>query len=144
MAELIPCLSLWQPWGSLLLDGVKFHETRSWPAPPKVIGRRFVIQAAKRKVHRLHVPVPVESVCLNQLGTRWGELPKGVALGTALLVGCEQMPMAKPESPVDLLCGDWTPGRYAWRFEDRIAFPEPIPLRGRQGIFYEKAERFGL
>lgn len=29
--------------------------------------------------------------------------------------------------------GDFTPGRWAWIFEDIAALPEPIPARGRQG-----------
>ena len=42
-------LTIWQPWASLIAEGVKTIETRSWPAPESVIGDRIAIHAAKRK-----------------------------------------------------------------------------------------------
>lgn len=32
--------------------------------------------------------------------------------------------------------GDWTPGRWAWSLQSPIPFNEPVPMRGRQGIWY--------
>jgi activating signal cointegrator 1 len=43
----IPALSLHQPWASLIAIGAKRFETRSWPAPKAMIGRRIAIHAAK-------------------------------------------------------------------------------------------------
>jgi hypothetical protein len=33
------------------------------------------------------------------------------------------------------LFGDWTPGRFAWEFANMTMLPEPIPTRGRQGLW---------
>ncbi len=31
--------------------------------------------------------------------------------------------------------GDYTPGRFMWKFQDVKQLTEPIPYRGQQGIF---------
>ena len=31
--------------------------------------------------------------------------------------------------------GDWTPGRYAWEFSDMKPLGEPIPAKGKQGLW---------
>ena len=36
--------------------------------------------------------------------------------------------------------GDFAPGRYAWLLSDVRALPEPIPARGRQGLWTPDAE----
>jgi hypothetical protein len=35
----------------------------------------------------------------------------------------------------DFVCGNWEPGRYAWRAVDFVAAERPIPIRGHQGLF---------
>lgn len=40
-------LSLHQPWASLIAEGVKTIETRSWRVPVPMIGQRFAIHAAR-------------------------------------------------------------------------------------------------
>ncbi len=40
-------ISLWQPWASLLVLGLKRFETRSFPFPGAVRGQRVAIHASK-------------------------------------------------------------------------------------------------
>lgn len=42
-------ITLWQPWAELVALGVKHIETRSWPAPPAIIGQRIAIHAAAKR-----------------------------------------------------------------------------------------------
>ena len=35
----------------------------------------------------------------------------------------------------ELLFGDWTEGRYAWELQNIEVFAEPIPAKGRQGLW---------
>ena len=35
----------------------------------------------------------------------------------------------------ELLFGDWTPGRYAWELTNVKPLPEPIPAKGKQGLW---------
>lgn len=59
-------------------------------------------------------------------------------------IGAESMTNNKHDSdfadyfvPTDLemLFGDWTPGRYAWEFANMTMLPEPIPAKGSQGFW---------
>ena len=43
-------LTLHQPWASLIAEGPKTVETRSWSAPAWVIGQRIAIHAGKRQI----------------------------------------------------------------------------------------------
>ena len=141
----VPCISLYQPWASLLVPPhgrhrLKINETRGFAPPADLLGMRFVIHAAQRDEY---VPLLLERLCYGN-NMPPAHLPRGVALGTARMTAVGQMPEAKPADGSDLTCGNWEPGRFAWRFEEDYPFPEPIPLRGRQGIFWESAESLGL
>ena len=35
----------------------------------------------------------------------------------------------------ELALGDYTPGRYAWKLANVKKLPEPIPAKGRQGLW---------
>jgi hypothetical protein len=48
----IPALTLWQPWATLVAEGLKPFEFRSWPAPSRLIGQRIAIHAGARPVRR--------------------------------------------------------------------------------------------
>jgi hypothetical protein len=37
-------------------------------------------------------------------------------------------------SPLERAVGHWQPGQYAWKLENIVALPEPIPLKGAQGL----------
>ncbi len=61
----------------------------------------------------------------------------GYVLGTAELVDCVKI---TPEyintlSKDEIALGDYTLGRYAWVMANAIEFPEPIPAKGKQGIW---------
>ena len=45
-----PCISLWQPWATLIEIGAKNIETRGWKPPSKYVGQTIGIHAAKRPV----------------------------------------------------------------------------------------------
>lgn len=35
----------------------------------------------------------------------------------------------------EIILGDWTPGRYAWELSNVKMLPEPIPIKGKQGLW---------
>lgn len=35
----------------------------------------------------------------------------------------------------EITLGDWTPGRYAWELANVKILPEPIPVKGKQGLW---------
>lgn len=84
-------------------------------------------------------------------------LPLGSVIATAELIGCWLIRETHTVDPVtgrpsayidldiysetvrvdgdELLFGDWTPGRYAWEITNLQLLPEPIPAKGKQGLW---------
>lgn len=127
-------ISLWQPWASLWL-GPKVHETRHWPTRYRGL---LHVHAAKRPIRRSDMSDELIALCESEFGGHfWTELPRGAVIGIVELVGCALICNTDvlPEDKYDGICGDFTPGRYAWR---RAPDPTPIgpwPYTGRQGLF---------
>lgn len=131
---ILPCISLHQPWASLVAWGVKQHETRHWQYPQRLEGQRIAIHAAKRC--EFNVDQVLRQLLFRRHGDLWNkELPTGAVICTALLCGCIPTEVGAPDGPIDAAAGNWEPGRYAWRLRDVRELPTPIPLTGRQGWF---------
>lgn len=126
-------LSLWQPWASAIFVGLKEYETRSWKT--KYRGP-LLIHAAKKKFDR-HQFFVLDSR-LQADGLNLANLPYGALLGTIELVDIQPTELLTP-SNTESDYGIWTPGRFAWRFENFQLFEDPIPCVGRQGLFSSTA-----
>lgn len=141
-------LSLWQPWASLwiaTMPRLKRHETRHWPAPRNIVGRRILVHAAKTRDGIRNAHPDLADICASEFGGDWETaLPLGGVIGSVLL--CQSFRITErdeelcaKDDKVDHACGDWTPGRYAWPGDDPIAFPL-VPFRGQQGFWRVPAE----
>lgn len=81
-----------------------------------------------------------------------GEWVYGAILSTGILTDCKQVAMTRicdddtaeilfmdgslDQVPArELLFGDFSPGRWAWRIRDSELLPVPIPAKGRQGLW---------
>ena len=125
-------LTLWQPWASLIVLRQKRFETRSWKLDG-LIGERIAIHAAKRPSEGLDSELIDE---LAKLALNPAHLPLGVVVGGGVITGFYRTEAIAPSLPrPELVFGDYSPGRWAWRIEDVVALPEPVPARGRQGIW---------
>ena len=136
--EPIYCLSLWQPYASLLAYGLKRYETRSWRAAAYYEGKLFVIHAAKKwDDTTLHYAYdPIFDAALTEAGQHPGKLPLGCALETARLVRCIPTDgLADVLSERERAFGDYHSGRWAWQFAEARPFAKPMPMRGQQGIW---------
>ena len=154
-------ITLHQPWASLIAAGLKYVETRSWPAPPSLIGQRIAIHAGKRKMQPIPDGWPRE-IWDFVTGEQWDDnnpCPLGMVVATANLTKCvkvEYNTFQYPEKAYfidpdkELLqvtsistdpYGDWSAGRYLWFLEDIEQVNPPVPATGRQGIWnWEPAE----
>jgi hypothetical protein len=129
----LPVITLWQPWASLIFTGDKKHETRAFPFPAKYAGRRIAIHAAKALPSVISMGLHL--LCELEFGSNsaWREeLPRGAILGTVRLVHAVSTDTANPDR-IDCICGDWSPGRYAWLLADPYRLPDPLDARGKQG-----------
>ena len=66
------------------------------------------------------------------------DLPRGALIGIVHLASV--LPTIDDRNDnaahaADRLCGDWSPGRFAWCRDDFRVFDRPIPWRGSQGLF---------
>lgn len=129
-------ITVWQPWAGALAAGIKANETRSWAT--KYRGP-IAIHAAMRDVFDglALMPVPIALKIKEALRCEWDEMPRGAIIATGDLVDCIRI---TPEyvatlSLDELALGDYTPGRYAWKLANVKRLPEPIPAKGRQGLW---------
>ncbi|WP_062120222.1 ASCH domain-containing protein [Aureimonas sp. AU40] len=133
-------ISIWQPFASLAVHGFKFYETRGWPAPASLIGQRIGIASTKNLKPEQRAAVEDEEFADFYADTKLpplDELPLGCLLGTVVVDGCEQITeeLVDQVTREEQLFGWWELGRYAWRLRDRELYAEPIPVRGKQGIW---------
>jgi activating signal cointegrator 1 len=128
----VRAISLWQPWASLWVAGVKIHETRHWPTDYR---GPLLVHAAKRLCADLEPDLA--DIMVKNFGARWAkELPRGALVGSVELASCRPTDMtANLITDRERACGDWSPGRYAWGARQAYRFREPIPYTGRQGFF---------
>ncbi|RWR99332.1 activating signal cointegrator 1-like isoform X1, partial [Dinothrombium tinctorium] len=122
------CLSIQQPWASLLMHSIKLHEGRNWYTPYR--GRVWIHAAAKEP--RQEDITKAEN--LFRLIGDFTEFPKsypcGVLLGYAYLVDClhqEDYSQQFPDGYNDTL--------YTFIFEDPARLNVNIPMKGKAKLF---------
>lgn len=135
------CISLWQPWASLVAYGFKQYETRHWKPSENIIGGLLAIHAARRWT--VEEARYMKHFVLTYPDVKEKLSPDGLLrppLG-AIVAACRLVAVYRSEEHFyqvdekERAFGDWTPGRYVWKLEVVKLPAEPIPARGAQGIF---------
>lgn len=134
------CLSLWQPWASLMVLGAKKIETRDWFTSYR---GPLLIHAAKRDSELYFTEFPDFAAALEPLK---GRMPLGMLLGTVDLVDCRPTE-SFTDFELDTVHGSghkvWTErsfgnygnGRFGWVTANPKMFDEPVLYKGQQGLF---------
>lgn len=134
-------LSLWQPWASLVANGSKHVETRSWQtsfAGDVAIHATSYMPAEGRELLALE---PFRSALAQELADDTEvSLPRGALLAVVRLARCTSISegdgtMLMRTNPREYAFGNYAPGRFAWVLEDVRRLPSPLPCRGRQGLW---------
>jgi hypothetical protein len=126
----VKALSLTQPWASALFMDLKHYETRSWTTRYR---GPLLIHAAKGFPKYARTFVEDEQTIG---GRNLGELPLGALLGRIVLVDVVQTyPLCETLSAIERLYGDYSVGRFAWKFNAPILFATPVPYKGQLGLF---------
>lgn len=128
--NLLRCLSLTQPWASLVMLGKKRIETRSWSSRFRGLLGIHAAKGVPKSAKSLCFLEPFHSALIAADYDIWNP-PVGALLGTVQLV--DVVPTAHIRLSIDddeYAFGDYTPGRWAWIFEDPKPLPAPIPMRG--------------
>lgn len=108
-------ISLWQPWASLWIAGVKVCETRHWATSHR---GTLLVHAAKKLCIDLE-PELIE-ICSQAFGVNWAKtLPRGALLGVGQLTGCRRGFQSLFDVPADVVAHMLAGGS--------IAMPSPQP-----------------
>lgn len=129
--DLIPTVSLWQPWATAIALGAKRYETRSWNP------RRTHLLA----IHAAKHWTSTEAHLLHEFRRRLPDIewPDEMPFGAVLCV-CEWKAIHRTEdvraslSPQELALGNYGDGRYAWELDVIHRF-QPVPCVGAQSIW---------
>jgi activating signal cointegrator 1 len=125
-------ITLHQPWASLWLTTAKVHETRTWATNHR---GELAVHASKRPVN-WNLPFDLHCVCVDYLGKDYERtLPLGKIIGIVHLIDCYPMHEHGPIDATDRICGDWNPGRFAWKRGEFLAIVRPIPHVGHQRLW---------
>lgn len=147
-------LTILQPWATLLTVvfgfeelRVKQFETRSWWTSYR--GPLAIHAGKSTKYLHLCNEEPFRSVLITagrgteKHGVDVGLLPLGAVIATSELAGYLRIPDSRvnkyiktnEQVKLELAFGDWSSGRYAWRLDNVKELPEPIPAKGKQGLW---------
>ena len=125
----IKAFTVWQPQASLFSAGVKLRHTPDWQTP-------YRGPIAVHGANRINVPGAPEALCRSALGHRWRYMvPLGMVMAVGELTGCYQAHRLTKLTRADREAGDFYDDRYAWRIENLRPLIQPIPARGRQGLW---------
>lgn len=133
-------ISVWQPYATLIVQGFKFFETRTWPAPKSIIGQTIGIAATKNILPEQRLSCANEDFKLwyerSELPA-WEDLPRGYLIGTVQLHSVELVTEEFLDEITDeeKAFGWFRIGGYAWRLRYPKPLAHPIPIRGKQGIY---------
>lgn len=157
-------LTLHQPWASLIALGAKTIETRSWPTKYRGSLAIHAGARKPRSVFTdpRGPTEPVTDLVAMASCYEWYENPDGSGEGEyvwcgplgAVVATCELVDVVTTDHPGELpgwialdtrgapyvdaneaALGDYTPGRYAWLLGNIVPLDQPIPAKGRQGIW---------
>lgn len=149
-------LTLTEPWASLVVDGQKRFETRYWPTRYRGL---LLIQAAKgfpTGARALCYEEPFKSALLARSDldqfrrdmlfydpVEFLSKTLGRILGAVDFLDTERTEkvaqlleaLENHQADQELEFGDYSAGRWAFRFENPRRFREPVPVRGALGIW---------
>lgn len=135
-------ITIHQPFAELIARGIKTIETRSW----KTLHRGPIAIHAGiksfRRVEELYwgtalqgAPYQAIGLLAAKFGVSSGSYKRGGVIAIAELVGIEPIFRDACFSKANRDFGDFTPGRWAWRLENVRRLEQPIPARGKQGLW---------
>ena len=129
---ILPTISLWQPYASLIFARVKRFETRDFRPPAKYIGGDIGIHAAKRPHSQCGVSEGLDALSRETFGADYPTaLPRGAFLGSVRLVSVHTVESMRDDiSEEDWLAGNWEDGRFCWLLDDENYCP--FPMKGNQ------------
>ncbi len=135
------CLSIRQPWATLVASGAKRIETRGWVPQSLTPGQLVAIHAGKRwtaRERRLCAEDPLIKRLLDLAAERglwrFEPPPLGCVVAISRFSACAPVSALTGISLQERHLGDYRPGRFGWIFS-AVQPVSPMSLRGQLGLF---------
>lgn len=133
-------LSLLQPWASLAVMGAKRYEVRNWQTPHR---GPLLIHASARHPTRREKSMFESADYFKDFIPDTGELPYGSIIGQVTLTEIFRTERLMAQMELDtrtdwereLAFDDFSPNRYAWKFEEPKFLKHFLPLKGSLGLW---------
>ena len=123
-------LSIIEPWATLIKEGKKVIETRSWKTSYR---GELYIHASSKKIKRSDAHTIELLKLIPDVPMGYGHI-----LCKCKLVDCVYMDQGFlkqiEKNKQEFLCGEYSLGRYAWILEDVEVLDVPIPAKGHLNI----------
>lgn len=139
------CISLWQPWASLIAVGAKKIETRSWTTSYRGV---LAIHAAKvfnRESRDFWMTSRFVRARVEQFNALSPDVPLGAFVAVCRLADVKTaFQLSGTLGAEEEALGNYGIGRYGWILEDVQPLSPPVPAKGAQGLWSimpELAER---
>lgn len=124
-------ISIIEPWASLIKEGIKEIETRSWKTNYR---GKIYIHASLKKVSKKDERINNLVSLLEDKDFKYGHI-----IAEAELVDCiymdEQFLKEIKENNQEYICGEYSLGRYAWKLSNIKVLDKTIPAKGNLGIW---------
>ena len=126
------CLSVQQPWASLICSGIKDVENRSWrvkEAPGRILIHAG-LKSQKIKEWPLFYAVLLDNAIINGILPEIEDMPLGAIIGWADIIGFD-------EDSDSIWAGDKADhgSEWKWKIGKVGLFKEPKPYKGNRGLF---------
>lgn len=121
-------LSIKEPWASLIMNGTKKIETRSWKT--KYRGEIYIhasLSKAKITNHEVYE-------LIKDMNFKYGYIICKCNLVDCIYMTDEYVNDMKTNHYEEYICGHYEVGRYAWIVED-VKVIEPIEAKGKLGLW---------
>lgn len=160
-------ITIKQPWASLIVEGIKDIENRTWPCPEKYIGKRVLVHASqswtkssaeiclsiphvKEAIERLGMIHKYDDESIGYKGYSFSGLTCGAIIGSVEIVDCvvnhssiwaEKSLDCNDCPDVGACCDGKCPHIiHNWVLANPIKFPEPIPYKGKLSFWEYEGE----
>lgn len=121
-------LSIKEPWASLIMNGTKKIETRSWKT--KYRGEIYIhASLSKAKITK-----PEVYELIKDMNFKCGYIICKCNLVDCIYMTNEYVNDMKTNHYEEYICGHYEVGRYAWIVED-VRVIEPIEAKGKLGLW---------
>ena len=125
-------LSLREPFATLIKNGIKTIETRSWRTNYR---GTLYIHASASKITKEDMKRTDLMALTNIDDLNYGNIICSCELVDCIEMTDEFIEEVKKNKPKDYVSGLYEPGRYAWILKDIKTLVKPIAAKGQLGIW---------